>query len=244
MTVILKTSVLVIAGLVVLSSEASAQYYTPPPVSQTYGQQPISGGFGLGLNGNGFNPNLGFGAGSVGVGVGAGIGRSGIGSGFNTGIGPIGATANGGLGSNGIGLATAAGIGNTGAAFDGGFSKGGLGIGSSAKILGFGPGASVGFGKSGPGLGASMAFGRLGTLALGSHRQTYPGAQQTAGHMQPNQNASYYTPQNYGRAVTARTVPVQNLNQVQSVPAQQPQYQYHVQQPQYRAPTCRSNWGC
>ena len=241
MTVILKTSLVAIAGFALLNSEASAQYYNPAPAPQSYGQH-VGGGFGLGLNRNGFNPNLGFGAGPVGAGLGAGIGSNGIGTGFNTGVGPLGVAANGGLGRNGLGLATAAGVGNTGAAFDGGFSKGGLGFGTSAKLFGFGPGASLGIGNKGPGLGASMAFGTLGTLALGSHRNSYPGAQQTAAHMYPNQNASYYTQQNYGRAPAARTIPVQHLNQRQYVPVQQSQY--NEQQYQYRAPRCPVNWKC
>ena len=241
MTVILKTSLLAIAGFALLSSEASAQYYTPAPAPQ-YGQQSVTGGFGLGLNQNGFNPNLGFGVGSVGAGLGAGVGRNGIGTGFNTDVGPLGVTANSGLSRNGLGVATAAGIGNTGAAFDGGFSRGGLGFGTSAKLLGFGTGASLGIGNRGPGLGASMAFGSLGGFSIGSHRNSYPGAQQTAAHIYPNQNASYYTQQNYGQSPNARTIPVQQLHQRQAVRVQAPQY--IVRQPQYRAPACPANWTC
>lgn len=233
---IIKPSLLAIAGLALLTSEASAQYYNPTTTSGAYGYQPVGGGLDLGFNRGGFNPNVGLGIGSVGAGVGTGIGRNGIGAGVNTGVGPLGVTADGGIGRNGLGVRAASGIGNTGAALEGGLSGGGLGVGANARVLGFGPGASIGLGKKGPGLGASMAFGPLGTLLIGSHRNSYPGAQQTAAHMYPSQSGTYYTPQNYGNASYYKAVPTQYPNYVQSRPVQQQQY--------YRASACPVNWKC
>lgn len=191
-----------------LTSEAAAQYYNPNANAQNYVHKPGLG-VSLGAQNNGINPNVGFGYGPVGAGVGAGIGGDGIGVGTNTGIGPLGVAADGGLGHNGLGLRAGAGIGNTGAAFNGGISDGGVGAGANARIFGFGPGASIGVGKRGPGFGANFAFGPLGTLLIGSHRNSYPGAAQTAAHAYPGQKVPYYAPQTYGKKPYYQSAPVQ-----------------------------------
>ena len=232
-----KSSLLAAASLTLLATEASAQYYNPAPAQQLNGHQPGGLGLDLGLRNNAFNPNVGLGIGQVGAGVGTGVGLNGIGTGANVGVGPLGASVDGGLGRNGLGVRASSGIGNTGAAFNGGVSKGGLGVGANARVLGFGPGASLGVGKNGPGLGASLAFGSLGTLLIGSHRNTYPGAEQTAAHMYPDQKANYYAPQSYG-----------NMSYYKSAPMQQPQYQQHQQRPvnyrHYVTPSCQTEWTC
>lgn len=233
MSYIWKSSLIVVASIALFASEASAQYYNPVP-AQSYGHQPGGLGLDLGLRNGGFNPNLGFGVGQVGAGVGSGFGRNGIGQGLNFGVGPLGVSADSGLGRNGLGVRASSGIGNTGASLEGGLSQGGLGLGASSKLFGFGPGASIGIGERGPSLGASVAFGPIGTLLIGSHRNSYPGAQQTAAYMYPNQNASYYTAQNYGNSPYYRTAPVQYPAYAQARPAHRPQY---VQYPQYVQPT-------
>lgn len=230
---LLKSSLFAAAGLTLLASEASAQYYTPASAQGFHGHQPVGLGLDLGLRNNGFNPNVGFGIGQVGAGLGTGIGRNGIGTGANVGVGPLGASVDGGLGPNGLGLRSSAGIGNTGAAFNGGVSGGGLGVGANARVLGFGPGASLGVGKNGPGLGASLAFGSLGTLLIGSHRNTYPGAQQTAAHIYPDQNTSYYAPQSYG-----------NPSYYKAAPAQHLQYRHARPHRQHVTSECQSGWTC
>lgn len=231
---LLKSSLLAAASVALFVGEASAQYYNPGPTSQSFGHQPGGIGADFGLNQNGFNPNVGFGVGPVGAGVGTGFGRQGIGTGANVGVGPLGASVDGGLGRNGLGLRGSSGIGNTGAAFNGGVSNGGLGVGANARVLGFGPGASLGVGRNGPGLGASLAFGPLGTLLIGSHRNSYPGAQQTAAHVYPGQNASYYTPQSYGNAAYYRNAPVQV-----------PQYRQPIPTQRFKSPKCyQSQWTC
>ena len=230
----LKPSLLAIAAAALLASEASAQYYNPNPNIQNSGYQP-SAGLSLGARNGGLNPNAGFGYGPVGAGVGVGLGRNGIGAGANTGIGPLGIAADGGLGRNGLGLRGTTGIGNTGAAFDGGISNGGVGVGANARIFGFGPGASIGVGERGPGLGASFAFGPLGTLLIGSHKNSYPGAAQTAAHVYPDQNASYYVPQTYGQKPYYQPAPVQRPNYNQS---------NYVPPAQYSLSRCPQNWTC
>ena len=227
----LKPSLLAVTAITMLTTEASAQYYNPASPTQHYVNQPGLG-LSLGARNGGINPNVGFGYGSVGAGAGLGLGRSGIGAGANTGIGPLGVAADGGLGRNGLGLRGAAGIGNTGAAFDGGISNGGVGVGANARILGFGPGASIGVGERGPGLGASFAFGPLGTLLIGSHRNSYPGARQTQAHIYPDQNQAYYAPQTYGRAPYYRSAPVQRPQYKAAPPAQ------------YSASRCPQGWVC
>ena len=147
-----------------------------------------------------------------------------MGAGVNSGIGPLGASTDVGIGRRGLGVRATGGVSNTGAALEGGWSDGGLGFGGSAKVLGFGAGASAGYGDRGPGLGASLAFGTLGTLLIGSHRNTYPGAEQTASHMYPNNNANYYAAQNYGNPTYYRTPPTQRANYSQSIPVAQTRY--------------------
>ena len=225
----LRTTLISASGITILASEASAQYYSPIS-PQSYLHAPAGLGLDLGLQNGSFTPNVGFGLGQIGAGVGAGIDRNGIGQGVNAGFGPLGVTANSGLGRNGLGLSTSAGIGNTGAALQGGISGGGLGLGASTRAFGFGPGASLGLGNRGPGLGASMAFGPLGTLLIGSHRNSYPGAQQTAAHVNPSQNANYYAARSYAGS------PYYNAS-----PAQYPQYAPHRP---YGVRNCPSHWSC
>jgi len=233
---LVKSSLVAIIGITFIAGEASAQYYNPAPAPHSYAHQPGGLGLDLGLRNNGFNPNAGFGIGPVGAGVGTGIGTQGIGLGANTGIGPLGVSTDGGLGRNGLGARAAAGIGNTGASLEGGLSRGGLGLGASAKVLNVGAGASLGIGDRGPGLGASLAFGSLGTLLIGSHRNSYPGAAQTAAYTNPNQRASYYTQQNYGNPSYYQAAPVQRPNYTHRVVAQ-PQKQYVTY-------SCPVNWTC
>ncbi len=228
---IFKPSLMAIAAVALFTAEASAQYYNPGQVVQNNDYQP-GVGLSLGAQNGGLNPNAGFGFGPVGAGAGLGLGRNGIGAGANTGVGPLGITADGGLGRNGLGLRGSGGIGNTGAAFNGGISDGGVGVGANARLFGFGPGASLGVGQRGPGLGASFAFGPLGTLLIGSHRNSYPGAQQTATHVYPNQGTTYYGSQTYGRKPYYQPAPVQR-----------PIVQSAVQ-PQYSASRCPQNWVC
>ena len=237
----LKSSLIAVTSLAVLAGEASAQYYNPAPAPQSYAHQPGGLGLDLGLRNGGFNPNVGAGIGQVGAGVGAGIGRNGLGLGANTGIGPIGASVDSGLSGNGLGLRAASGIGNTGAAFDGGVSGGGVGLGGSAKLFGFGAGVSAGVGQRSPGFGTSLAFGPLGTLLIGSHRNSYPGAQQTAAYTYPNQNAAYYTPQSYGNSSYYRTAPV--VHPVyHAAPVERRVYAQPVQARQ--STQCPTNWTC
>lgn len=220
MPLLIKTSLIAVIGVAFATGEASAQYYNPGPAPYSQAHHPGGLGLDLGLRNHGFNPNVGVGVGQVGAGVGAGVGRHGFGLGANTGVGPLGASADAGLSRNGLGVQGAAGIGRTtGAAFGGGISDGGLGVGASAKVLNFGAGASVGVGDRGPGLGASLGFGPLGTLLIGSHRNSYPGAQQAA-FTYPNQQARYYTPQHYGNTPYYRPAPAQQ--------AIYPQYQNYA----------------
>ena len=232
MSYFVKASFIAVSALALLATEAHAQYYTPV-APQSYGQQPVGLGLDFGVKNGGFNPNVGFGVGPVGAGVGAGLDRNGFGQGFSAGVGPLGFSADGGLSRNGLGLGTSAGIGNTGASFEGGLSDGGVGLGASTRLLGFGPGVSLGFGDRGPGLGASMAFGPLGTLLIGSHRNSYPGAKRTESHTYPGQNTSYYTAQNFGKSPYYRAAP-RSYRQ-----AQYPQYR-----PQYSSQQCPVNWTC
>ena len=229
----LKLSLLAIGALALFTSEASAQYYNPAPAPQSQDYKPRIGAK-LGAENGGINPQAGFGYGPVGAGARLGVGRNGVGAGANTGVGPIGVTADGGLGRNGLGLRGSGGLGNTGAAFNGGISDGGVGVGANARVFGFGPGASVGIGDRGPGLGASFAFGSLGTLVIGSHRNSYPGAQQTAAHIYPNQGTSYYDTQNYGRAPYYRPAPTQRPTYKQAQPVQY----------QNSQPPCQKPWVC
>ena len=225
-----KTTVLGLAGLSVFASEASAQFYAPDLTPQANNYQHIGGGLDLGLRNNGFNPHLGLGAGQVGAGLGAGLGASGIGQRARVGLGPLGAAVNSGVSRNGLGVAASSGIGNTGAALSGGLTGGGLGAGANARVLGFGPGASVGIGRNGPGLGASVAFGPIGTLLIGSHRNSYPGAQQTAAHIYPNQSASYYAPQSYGNPTNYSPAPTRQVQ--------------HRAYSQSRFSRCQGPWTC
>lgn len=239
MSYFLKLSLIAPLSLAVLASEASAQFYTPGPAPQSHTQHPGGLGLDLGLRNGGFNPNAGVGIGQLGAGVGTGFGINGIGAGANAGVGPIGASVDAGLGRNGIGARAGAGIANTGAAFEAGLSGGGVGVGANAKVLGFGAGASLGVGKRGPGLGTSIAFGPLGTLLIGSHRNSYPGARQTAAFTRPNQNASYYTPQNYGNPSYYRSAPTQRP--VYTQPTYVP---HHGHYPQQRRSSCQAGWTC
>ena len=231
MSYFVKASFIAVSTLALLASEATAQYYTPVS-PQSFGQPPVGLGLDLGVQNGGFNPNVGFGVGPVGAGVGTGIDRNGFGQGFSAGVGPLGFSADGGLGRNGLGLGASAGIGNTGACFEGGLSDGGGGLGASTRLLGFGPGFSLGFGDRGPGLGASMAFGPLGTLLIGSHRNSYPGAQRTASHIYPGQNTSYYTAQNFGNSPYYRAAPTQYVQQ------------YPLYSQQYSSQRCPVKWTC
>jgi len=198
-----------ILGLASVPTAASAQFYAPPAAQPYQSHSPGGVGFDFGLRQGGFNPALGAGLGPVGAGVQTGFGTHGIGAGANAGIGPIGASLDGGLGRNGVGISSSAGVGNTGAAVEGGLSKDGIGLGGNARILGFGGGASLGVGDRGPGLGASLAFGPLGTLQIGSHRNSYPGARQTAAHVTPGQGNRYYAQQNFGNQPYYQTQPAQ-----------------------------------
>ena len=239
-------------------SQASAQFYTPPPVQQQQSHFPGGVGLDLGLRNGGFNPAVGAGLGPVGAGVRTGFGTHGLGAGANAGVGPIGASLDGGLGSNGLGVRSSAGVGNTGAAVEGGISDGGIGFGGNARVFGFGGGASLGVGDRGPGLGASLAFGPLGTLQIGSHRNSYPGARQTAAHVTPGQGNRYYNQQNFGKqayfqtqdsSVVSAPVQYRDLRMqpprfVTSVPQyQQPVYQQPVRH-SYSASFCQAPWTC
>lgn len=241
---IIQSSCLAILGVGLCSSGALAQYYNPNTPSPVYAYQSGGGGLDLGFRNNGINPNVGLGVGQVGAGLATGFGQNGVGQGLNVGVGPLGVSADAGLSRNGLGVRSSAGIGNTGAALEGGISDGGVGLGASTKILGFGGGASLGVGDAGPGLGASLAFGPLGTLVIGSHRNSYPGAEQTAAYTYPHQNASYYTPQNYGQAPYYQPAPVQRAYYPQQ--RQQPQRVIYVQQPQgysQSRPVVRPSYG-
>lgn len=255
----LKGFLFTLTSSVILTSAASAQYYNPAPTSQYPAyqspHQPGGAGVDIGLRNSGFNPSVGVGIGQLGVGVGTGIGRNGIGEGVNVGVGPLGVSTDAGLGRNGLGARVASGIGNTGASVEGGLSNGGLGFGTSAKVVGFGGGISAGLGSRGPGLGASVAFGRLGTLLLGSHRNSYPGAQQTATYTHPSQSPPYYAAQNYGNAAYYKAAPSYQHRQAQyahrphthhpqPVTAQGGYYQRPVVQHQYVPPKCSGRWSC
>ena len=91
-------------------SQASAQFYTPPPVQQQQSHFPGGVGLDLGLRNGGFNPAVGAGLGPVGAGVRTGFGTHGLGAGANAGVGPIGASLDGGLGRNGLGVRSSAGL--------------------------------------------------------------------------------------------------------------------------------------
>lgn len=264
MSRLVKTTSIAFSTLVLLTSEAAAQYYNPA-VTHVYGHQPGGVGLDIGFNRNGFNPNLGLGIGQVGAGVGAGVDVNGVGTGFNTGVGPIGVSADTGIGRRGVGVRASSGISTTGAAVEGGLSDGGLGVGASTKLLGFGGGASLGVGNGGPGLGVSLAFGPIGTLLVGSHQNTYPGAQQTAAHIYPNNVAPYYAAQNYGNPTYYKTAPTQYANYPQPTLATSEKYRnymasrhiapvqhvqhtrpVYVQPQQQRRPiySCPVNWSC
>ena len=194
------TALLAALGFVAfLPISAFAQYYTPSAAPNPYAQ-PVGLGFDHGIRNGGINPSVGFGAGPIGAGVGTGFGLNGAGAGVNAGLGPFGVSTNGGISRHSIGAGGSAGIGNSGAAFEGGVSGGGLGVGANVRAFGIGPGASIGIGERGPSLGASVAFGSLGTLLIGSHRNSFPGAQQTLAHTDPSQNALYYSTQSYGNS--------------------------------------------
>ena len=183
----------------VIAPHAAAQYYRPNAPLYTSPVQPAGLGLDPGLRLTGINPNIGIGLGPVGTGIGGGFGLNGAGGGINTGVGPIGLSTNAGLGRKGIGTRSTVGIGNTGAAFETGLSRGGLGFGTNARVFGIGGGVSAGVGKRGPSAGASLAFGQAGTLLIGSHRNSFPGARQTAFHTIKAPNAPYYAQQNYGK---------------------------------------------
>ena len=199
MSRIVTTTIATLSFVALGTINAAAQYYTPGVAPTPYAQ-PVGLGFEHGIRNAGINPNVGFGLGPIGAGVGSGFGLNGAGAGANVGLGPLGVSTNGGISRHGIGGRGSAGFGNTGAAFEGGISNGGLGVGANVRAFGIGPGASIGFGDRGPSLGASVAFGRLGTLLIGSHRNSFPGAQQTLAHSEPSRDASYYSTQNYGNA--------------------------------------------
>ena len=209
------TLIIPVLGLA-LAPQAAAQYYTPKAVPASNNLIPGGVGFDHGLRHSGFNPSVGAGLGPIGAGVGTGFGRRGIGAGVNAGVGPIGATTNAGLSRKGIGARGSAGVGNTGAAFEGGLSRGGVGVGANARVLGVGGGVSAGLGKRGPGLGASLAFGNVGTLLIGSHKNSYPGARQTSFHTRRAPNAAYYAQQNYGTA-PYYVAPVQRYKKAKAV---------------------------
>ena len=215
----------VLCGSMLIPNMALAQYYQPIPAAPSASHQPGGVGVDIGLRPGGFYPAIGAGIGQVGTGIGAGLGVNGLGYGIQSGAGPIGLSTNGGLGRQGLGTRASAGIANTGASVEGGLSQGGLGVGASAKLLGFGTGASLGVGKNGPGLGASLAFGKLGTLVIGSHKNSYPGAGEVAAQISPYANASYYQPQYYGNApyydANSNAGPVANYGYVNYAPNSQ-----------------------
>ena len=243
-------------------SSASAQYYSPGSAIQSFPNQPIGLGINPGIGTRGINPNVGFGLGPIGTGVGAGFGTNGIGTGANIGVGPIGVSTDGGLNRNGLGTRVSAGVGNTGAGFEGGFSRGGLGVGTGAQLFGFGPSASVGIGNRGPGLGASLAFGPLGTLLIGSHRNSYPGAKLTSAYANPNRTSTFYQTQNYGANPYYRAVPSQapHYRRVEqpvssyisnvanpyygAVPSQTLQYRQTEEPVSSYISSCGSSWVC
>ena len=239
-----QSSIIAIASVVFCTSDAAAQYYNPNPTPQPYAYQPVGAGLDLGLRNGGFNPSLGFGAGQVGAVAATGFGPNGLGQGLNAGVGPLGVSADVGLGRNGLGVRASSGISNTGASLEGGISGGGVGLGATTKLFGFGGGASIGVGDRGPGLGASVAFGPIGTLLIGSHRNSYPGAEQTAAHMYPGQNAAYYTPQRYSGSPSYQTAPVQHLSYGRPLNVQQSQYAPQAPRSQYARPTCPARWTC
>jgi len=132
-----------------------------------------------------------------------------------------------------LGARASAGIGNTGAGLEGGISQGGLGVGTGAQVFGVGPAASLGIGNRGPGLGASMAFGPLGTLLIGSHRNSYPGARLTSTYAHPNQTSSFYQQQNFGAVPYYRAVPAQGRHIKRDAPRQN-----------YAVSKCNAPWVC
>lgn len=237
-----------IIGFILTPTHASAQYYAPQPAPYSAAHQPGGVGVDLGLRHSGFNPSVGAGLGPIGTGVGAGFGGNGIGSGVNVGVGPIGVSTDAGLGRNGLGGRGSAGFGNTGAAFESGLSSGGLGVGANARVFGIGGGTSVGIGNRGPSLGASLAFGQIGTLVIGSHRNSYPGARQTAYYTTPAHSAPYYRQQNYGNSAYYQIQPAYSQSAPIRYQAAQPVY-HHPQgqtpvQVQYRASPCPERWTC
>ena len=234
----LSIAILTVGAAALIPATASAQYYAPKPAPVSNSHHPGGAGIDLGFRDKGIHPNAGVGISRIGVGAGAGVGLRHVGAGANAGIGPLGASTDAGLGRNGLGARASAGIGQTGAAAEAGWSKGGLGLGASAKVLGFGAGASAGFGDRGPGVGASLAFGDIGTLVIGSHRNSYPGAQQTMSHMYPNQRAKYYRSQTYGnapyyKAPSPQYQPYQSREKTRGSYHSQHGQSYYQQQPQY-----------
>lgn len=207
----LKLSVLALSIMALGSAAASAQYYVPQPAVQNHSHFPVGIGINPGFQPHGLYPNVGFGVGPVGTGASVGIGRHGAGAGANVGFGPIGVSTDAGIGRNGFGTRGNLGIGNTGAGIEGGVSNSGLGVGAGAQIFGFGPSASAGVGNKGLGLGASVAFGPIGTLQIGSHRNSYPGARLASIYANPAQTSSFYQQQNYGANPYYRPAPIQRV---------------------------------
>jgi len=216
--------------------DASAQYYAPGSVGHNLTPAPLGLGIDPGFRPQGIYPNVGVGLGPLGAGVGAGAGFNGIGSGANVGVGPLGVAVNGGLNGNGLGAGVNAGIGNTGVGVEGGLSRGGVGAGAGVQLFGFGPAASVGVGDRGPSLGASVGFGPLGTLLIGSHRNSFPGAHKAAAYAEPKIRNNFYQQRNFG------AVPYYTPNHYTS--AQRPQFrpaEFPVSSPVSR---CAAPWVC
>ena len=254
-TTTIRAAALSIVGLAILPTTAAAQYYNPPQPhihTQGGGVIAVDPGFVEGVY-----PQVGLGISDVGAGVGAGFGARGVGAGATAGIGPVGATTDLGVSRNGLGGRASAGIGaGTGANAELGFGGGGVGAGASAKILGFGGGASLGLGNGGPGIGASVALGPLGSIKLGSHQGSYPGAQSTYNAMNEDIRQTYYQPRPYGfkpayrgQMITPEYRP-QPGQQGYAPPAQlqphyysQPTQTYSAQRPRhYSQPSCPPGW--
>ena len=250
----IRAAAALLAGLAFVPTSAAAQYYNPPqPHIHTEGGGVIAidPGFREGVY-----PQVGLGIGDVGAGVGAGFGARGVGAGATAGVGPLGATTDLGFSKNGLGGRASAGVGSgTGANAELGFGGGGVGAGASAKILGFGGGASLGIGNGGPGIGASVALGPLGSIRLGSHQGTYPGAEQTYNAMNENIRQTYYQPRPYGYKPAYRGQMItpeyrgQSVQQGYYQPQSQPRYysqptqSYSAQGPRYYSqPSCPPGW--
>ena len=237
---IIRAAALILAGTAFIPTSAAAQYYNPPQPhihTQGGGVIAVDPGFREGLY-----PQVGVGISDVGAGISAGLGARGVGAGATAGVGPLGATTDLGFSKNGVGGRASVGIGSgTGANAELGFGGGGVGAGASAKLLGFGGGASLGIGNGGPGIGASVALGPLGSIKLGSHQGTYPGAQSTYNAMNENIRQTYYQPRPYGYKPAYRGQMI--TPEYRPQPGQQGYAPPAQLQPRYSSqPSCPPGW--